>query len=73
MTTFEKIYWTSWVVSVVSWVVGSWLEYECWDSAFSDLLKRLIELNVVFTFGYLIVKLVLLIWGVHISLFPSIM
>lgn len=72
MTTFEKIYWTSWVVSIVSWVVGSWLEYEFWDSTFSDLLKWLIELDVVFTVGYWIVKLVLWIWGVHISLFPSI-
>ena len=72
MTTFEKIYWTSWVVSIVSWVVGNWIEYEFWDSTFSDLLKWLIELDVVFTVGYWIVKLILWIWGVHISLFPSI-
>ena len=72
MTTFEKIYWTSWIVSIVSWFVGSWLEDEFWSSTFSDLLKWLIELDVVFTVGYWIVKLVLWIWGVHISLFPSI-
>ena len=73
MTLFEKIYWTSWVVSIVSWFVGMWLEDEFFgvnDIAF--VLKCLIELEVFFIIGYWIVKLILWIWGIHISLFPSI-
>ena len=73
MTTFEKIYWTSWIVNVLLWFVGVFLESEF--SEFDDiavLLKCLIELDVIFTIGYWIVKLVLWIWGIHIDLFPSI-
>ena len=73
MTVFEKIYWTSWIVSVLSWFVGVWLEREF--SEFDDiaeLLEGFIELEVIFVFGYWIVKLILWIWGIHISLFPSI-
>lgn len=73
MTVFEKIYWTSWIVSVLSWFVGEFLEGEF--SEFDDIaviLKSLIELEVFFIFGYWIVKLVLWIWGIHISLFTSI-
>ena len=72
MTVFEKIYWTSWIVNILLWFAGAWLEKEF--SEFDDiaaLLEGLIELDVIFTVGYWIVKLVLWIWGVHISLFPS--
>ena len=73
MITFEKIYWTSWIVNVLLWFVGEFLETEF--SKFDDIaniLKALIELDVIFTIGYWIVKLVLWIWGIHIDLFPSI-
>lgn len=73
MTTFEKIYWTSWIVNVLLWFVGEFLEIEFSDfDDIADLLKCLIELDVIFTIGYWIVKLVLWIWGIHIDLFPSI-
>lgn len=72
MTLFEKIYWTSWIVSVVLWFVGAFLEREFSEfDEIADLLKGLIELDVIFTIGYWIVKLVLCIWGIHICLFPS--
>ena len=72
MTVFEKIYWTSWIVNILLWFVGQWLEREF--SEFDDIaaiLEGLIELNVIFTIGYWIVKLVLWIWGIHICLFPG--
>ena len=72
MTVFEKIYWTSWIVSVLLWFVGMWLEIEFSEfDDIADILKCLIELDVIFTIGYWIVKLVLCIWGKHICLFPS--
>ena len=72
MTLFEKIYWTSWIVSILLWFVGQWLESEF--SEFDDIaaiLEGLIELEIFFTIGYWIVKLILCIWGIHICLFPS--
>lgn len=72
MTLFEKIYWTSWTVSILSWFVGEWLEGEFSEADdIADILKCLIELEVFFIIGYWIVKLIMWIWGVHISLFPS--
>ena len=71
MTVFEKIYWTSWVVNILSWFIGVWLEEEFYEYDIADFLKCLIKLDVIFTIGYWIVKLVLFIWGIHICLFPS--
>lgn len=72
MTVFEKIYWTSWIVSALLWLVGEYLEREFSEfDDIADFLKGLIELDVIFTIGYWIVKLVLWIWGIHICLFPS--
>lgn len=72
MTVFEKIYWTSWIVSVLLWFVGWWFEEEFSEfDNIADILKGLIELEVFFIIGYWIVKLVLCIWGIHICLFPS--
>lgn len=72
MTIFEKIYWTSWIVSIISVFVGEWLDGEFSEFGnVADFLKGLIELDVFFTIGYWIVKLVLWIWGIHICLFPS--
>lgn len=73
MTVFEKIYWTSWIVSILLWFVGRYLEIEFSEfDNIAALLEGLIELEVFFIIGYWIVKLVLWIWGIHISLFPSI-
>lgn len=72
MTVFEKIYWTSWIVTGLSWFVGEWLEREFSETDdIADILKSLVELDVIFTIGYWIVKLVLWIWGIQTCLFPS--
>ncbi len=72
MTLFEKIYWTSWVVSIVLWFVGKWLEREFSEfDDIADILSCFIWLDLIFTVGYWVVKLVLWIWGIHICLFPS--
>ena len=71
MTLFEKIYWTSWIVSILSWFIGCWLEDFSEFFNIADILKSLIEFELFFIIGYWIVKLVLWIWGIHISLFPS--
>lgn len=72
MTVFEKIYWTSWIVSILSWFVGRLLEKEFSEfDNIATILECLIELDVIFTIGYWIVKLVLWIWGIQICLFPS--
>ena len=71
MTLFEKIYWTSWIVSVLLWFVGELLEREFSEFDIACILKGLMELEVFFIIGYWIVKLVLYIWGIHICLFPT--
>lgn len=72
MTVFEKIYWTSWVFSILLWFVGVWLEKEFSElDDIADILKGFIGLEVFFIISYLVVKLVLCIWGVHICLFPT--
>lgn len=72
MTVFEKIYWTSWIVCVLLWFVGEWLEREFSEfDHIADILKGFIGLEVFFIIGYWIVKLVLYIWGINICLFPT--
>lgn len=72
MTVFEKIYWTSWIVAIVLWFVGEYLEKDFSEfDIIANILKDFIELEVFFIIGYWIVKLVLCIWGIHICLFPT--
>jgi len=75
MTLFEKIYWTCLVINIVLFSI-SCLDDEIelfdileWDA---DWLKCFLVLQCFLTFCYWIVKVICWIWGVHISLFPSI-
>jgi len=72
MTTFEKIYWTSWIVSILLWFLGVYFECEFDVDTVIVICKCFLELEVIFIVGYWIVKVICWIWGVHISLFPSI-
>lgn len=69
MTLFEKIYLTWLVVGIILLFIA------CFASEGDELLEIAlftpIELWGVFTIGYLIVKLILWIWGIDISLFPN--
>ena len=73
MTLFEKIYWTCLIVNIVLYCIG-WLNDEFGDVFDLDLkwLKVFLILQFFLTFCYWAVKLILWIWGIHISLFPSI-
>ena len=70
MTLFEKIYWTLFVINLVLALIA----IICNLSEVGDLdwLCAFFEMQIIFTVGYWIIKLILWIWGIHISLFPSI-
>lgn len=73
MTLFEKIYWTLFVLNVILAALAYILD----ESMIVDDKEVLgwaaipIVVQVVGTFGYLIVKLFLWIWGGSFDLFPS--
>lgn len=70
MTLFEKIYWTLFVINCVLGLIAMFLaifDYDeyCW-------IAEPLLFQILLTIGYLILKLILSIWGIHIELFPSI-
>ena len=70
MTLFEKIYWTLLVVNAILAAFSIILD----DMSNEEILGRMMipmVLQVVATFGYLIVKLLFWIWGKSLDLFPS--
>lgn len=73
MTLFEKIYWTLLVTNAIfaalAYILGEARIVE--NKEVLDWVAIPIIIQVVGTFGYLIVKLFLWIWGVSIDLFPS--
>ena len=73
MTLFEKIYWTLFVTNAIlaafSYILGEERIVE--DEEVLGWVAIPIVVQVVGTFGYLIVKLFLWIWGVSVDLFPS--
>lgn len=74
MTLFEKIYFTCLVLNIVLFILGQMgvLE-ELYDYGIDlEWLGYLLAFQVVLTVGYLIVKLILWIWGINIDLFPCI-
>lgn len=73
MTLFEKIYWTLFVVNMILAVFACIFdESEIFENEEAlGWAAFLIIVQVVGTFGYLIVKLLLWIWGASIDLFPS--
>lgn len=64
---FEKIYFTLWVVSIFFTLVSEFLD---WDNTFFDTCKCVAILLFVSAFIYWFVKIILLIWGINLSLFP---
>lgn len=70
MTLFERIYWTLFVINSVLALIA--IICNLGEIGDLDWLGGFIGLQVIFTIGYWIVKLVLWIWGIHIILFPSI-
>ena len=73
MTLFEKIYWTLLVINIVLAIISLFQEIEIVNVEIDlEWLYGFLELQILFTVGYWILKLILWIWGIHISLFPSI-
>jgi len=68
MTLFEKIYFTCLIINVVLGFIAFVLENP--DDSGNLLIPFTIQFSL--TFLYLVVKLILLIWGVEIHWFPSI-
>lgn len=75
MTLFEKIYFTCLVLNIIFLILGLLGVYEEWyDIKNIDLewLGLLFGFQMGLTICYLIVKLILWIWGINIDLFPCI-
>ncbi len=73
MTLFEKIYWTLLVINIVLAIISLFEDIEIVNVEIDlEWLYGFLELQIIFTVGYWILKLILWIWGIHISLFPSI-
>ena len=73
MTLFEKIYWTLLVINIVLAIISLFQEIEIVNVEIDlEWLYGFLVLQIIFTVGYWILKLILWIWGIHISLFPSI-
>ena len=73
MTVFEKIYFTCLVLNIIFFILGQTGFFEEWyDIIDLEWLGYLLGTQLSLTVGYLIVKLILWIWGINIDLFPSI-
>ena len=73
MTLFEKIYWTLLVINIVLAIISLFQYIEIVNVEIDlEWLCGFLELQIIFTVGYWILKFILWIWGIHISLFPSI-
>lgn len=64
---FEKIYFTLWIVSIFFSCVSEF--FDC-DNTFFDTCKCVVGLLFASMFIYWLVKIILLIWGIDLSLFP---
>jgi len=72
MTLFEKIYFTCLILNIIFFILGQAGVYEEWyDIIDLEWLGYLLGCQLFLTFCYLAIKLILWIWGIHISLFPS--
>ena len=73
MTLFEKIYWTLLVVNAILAAFSIILDdMSIFEN--EEILGRMMVpmvVQVVATFGYLVVKLLFWIWGKSFDLFPS--
>lgn len=71
MTLFEKIYFTCLVITFILFCIGMVLSIAS-DEEIGIMLCSPFITQVILTILYLIVKLILHIWGVEIHWFPSI-
>lgn len=71
MTLFEKVYFTALFLSFVLLLLG--LDEDFWSKTSFDnyLLDRPFFIITLLTCAYIVVKLILLAFGINISLFPS--
>lgn len=67
---FEKIYLTILIIQIVLTVIG--LLLESYDNVFGIIVGYSWCCQFVFIIGYWIAKLIGLIWGFNIDLFPNI-
>lgn len=67
---FEKIYLTILIIQIVLSFIG--LLLESYDSVFGIIVGYSWIIQFIFIIGYWIAKLLGLIWGFNINLFPSI-
>ena len=73
MTLFEKIYFTCLILNIVFFFLGQFVVFdELFDIIDLEWLGYLLSFQIELTVSYLVVKLILLIWGIHIDLFPCI-
>lgn len=72
MTLFEKIYWTYFVISCIMFLIAYFIEEDSDGLIDLEWMEFLWPFQIFLTMCYWILKLILWIWGIHISLFPSI-
>ena len=74
MTLFEKIYFTCLILNIVFFFLGQTGAFEELYDYDIDLewLGYLLGFQIGLTVCYLVVKLILWIWGINIDLFPCI-
>ena len=72
MTLFEKIYLTCLILNILFFFLG---QAGVWEDLYSiidlEWLGYLLGGQMFLTFCYWVIKLILWIWGINISLFPS--
>lgn len=71
MTLFEKIYLTILIINVALCIINGIGSIDGFPTVI-DWAEETFGLQILLTLAYLVVKLVLWIWGIHIDLFPSI-
>ena len=70
MTIFEKIYFTCLIISIVLFCIGCIIAV-AGDESIGMMLCEPFGIQLILTILYLVVKLILLIWGVEMHWFPS--
>ena len=70
MTLFEKIYFACLIISFVLFCIGCIIAI-AGDEGIGAALCEPFIIQLILTIPYLVVKLILLIWGVEMHWFPS--
>lgn len=73
MTVFEKIYFTCLILNIIFFILGQMSVFDNLINIIDlEWLGYLLGFQLSLTVGYLIIKLILWIWGINIDLFPCI-